>query len=194
MSEDIIIQIDYHPFYDDLLQSFSDKGKKIIYNIVNNNIHLNTQGNISSYIQKYGSLDYLSVVHLSLDLALHIAILKNYNYGFLYFDPADIYIINDDTFIISNLHHCLPIVQSNKLLLDDYSHVYIHNMKFIAPELKDNVFIYDINYNIIFYSLALISIYALNIIHINNISHTKLFFALKRCLRDNIERRIFYYL
>ena len=138
-SDNINIQIDYHPFYNDLFDNLSEKGHNISFNIRDNKISLNTQGNLISYIKKYGSLDYNKVVNLSLFLVLHICILRNYNYGFLYFDPKDIYII-DDTFIISNLHHCFPLI-NNKLIINDYAHTYVQNYKFIAPELKDNIII-----------------------------------------------------
>lgn len=191
-SDNINIQIDFHPFYNDLFDNLSEKGHNISFNICDNKISLNTQGNLISYIKKYGSLDYNKVLNLSLFLTLHISILRNFNYGFLYFDPKDIYII-DDTFIISNLHHCFPLI-NNKLIINDYPHTYVQNYKFIAPELNNPCFIENIYYNIIFYSLALICIYCLNIQHINDIYHSKLFFALKRCLRDDITKRIFYYL
>ena len=187
-----LITIDYHPFYKDLFSHFDfDK-----FDIKDNIISTTSTDNLISYIKKRGKLSINDTTKLAICLTLHISLLNKYKRGFLFFDPKDIYFI-DNFFIVSTLSHTLP-KHNNDLIIDDYLPTYIPNSflnkDFFAPELKSKLFITSIKYNVIFYNLAQIAIYCLNIHNLLNISNTKLYFSLKRCLREDNSKRIFYYL
>ena len=135
------------------------------------------------------------------DLTKQILTLKEIGYGFYGFDLNDILTI-DDHFIFCSSQHLLPIV-------DDKIGFYfpINKPYFCNPEiLQLTILPSEISYNCVYYSLGvLVVLYLLNNyllvgneiksvdeieIILKPIYNTKIYWFIKRCLDENIDKRV----
>ena len=135
------------------------------------------------------------------DLTKQMTYLKNIGYGFYGFDVNDILTI-DNTFIFCRTQHLLPIIEDNIIFYEPIKRPYFSN-----PEIMELTSLpSEINYKCSFYSLGvLVVLYLLNnyllvgneiksVEEIENILlpiyNTKIYWFIKRCLEENIDKRV----
>lgn len=127
--------------------------------------------------------------------------LKNIGYGFYAFDVNDILTI-DNTFIFCRTQHLLPIIENNFIFYEPIKKPYFSNPEIIKLTSLPS----EINYKCSFYSLGvLVVLYLLNnyllvgneIKNVEEIEtilmpiyNTKIYWFIKRCLEENIHKRV----
>lgn len=178
---DILDELDYQG-YTDRWDICSDK--IIIYG--------ENACSLNQYIQKYGNLNYHTIIKLILNIGTQLAILAQKNLGILFFTGNDITFIND-YFIITDLSQT-SFLNDNKIKIID-----VNNFEglsdFIAPEIKNNCIIpFYPHISVAYYSFAMLCIYAFGSHNIEKIKHTKFDCFLKRCLYQTPEDRTFLYI
>lgn len=147
------------------------------------------------------------VAKLTYDLSNQLKFLITYfNKSFIGYNPDDIFVINDNKFICLSNEKLSDIIENNILI----SYPFTRDDFFLSPELENVKKIPSfINYKSCYFSFACLLIYSLtgnkefyfndeNISttqKINNcidslpISGSKIFWLLKRCLTEDIEKR-----
>ena len=135
------------------------------------------------------------------DLTKQMTYLKNIGYGFYGFDVNDILTI-DNTFIFCRTQHLLPVIEDNFIFYEPIKRPYFSN-----PEImKLTTLPSEINYKSSYYSLGvLVVLYLLNnYLLVGNeiksveeietilmpIYNTKIYWFIKRCLEENIDKRV----
>ena len=144
---------------------------------------------------------YKKCIKMVNDLTKQMTYLKNMGYGFYGFDINDILTI-DDTFIFCRTQYLLPIIDDNIIFYQPIKTPY-----FASPEIiKLTSLPSEVNYKSSFYSLGvLVVLYLLNnyllvgneiksVEEIENallpIYNTKIYWFIKRCLDQNINKRV----
>ena len=135
------------------------------------------------------------------DLTKQMIYLKKIQYGFYGLNIEDIVII-DNTFIVCSSQHLLPIEEDRIIFYSPIKQTYFSN-----PEImKLTTLPSEVDYKCVYYSLGSLIIFCLlkkyllvaNEIKnteeveyiITPIKNTKIYWFLKRCLEENIEKRI----
>lgn len=135
------------------------------------------------------------------DLTKQMNCLKKIGYGFYGFDISDILTI-DNTFIFCRTQYLLPIIEDNIIFYEPIKTPYFSN-----PEImKLTTLPSEINYKSSYYSLGVLAVlYLLNnyllvgneiksVEEIENILipiyNTKIYWFIKRCLEENIDKRV----
>jgi serine/threonine protein kinase len=144
---------------------------------------------------------YKKCIKMIDDLTKQMNYLKNIGYAFYGFDVNDILTI-DNTFIFCRTQHLLPIIEDNMIFYQPIKTPYFSN-----PEIMELTSLpSEINYKCSFYSLGvLVVLYLLNnfllvgneikrVDEIENILrpiyNTKIYWFIKRCLEENIDKRV----
>ena len=183
--------LDKSDLYISFLNSFVDSGWKGKWDINNSSIIVSNIKNITleEYINTNGYLNYYMALRLALCLGQQIALLQQFNKAILSLSLSDIIVFNHDWFFLKNINELYD--------LDENSYIYlttpIKPNVFSSPEIK-NITNLPINlyFSSIYYTLALLCIYSLNITDdLLPINSSKLYFLLKRCLDPNPNDRIF---
>jgi hypothetical protein len=134
------------------------------------------------------------------DLTKQMNYLKKYNYGFYGFNINDILVI-DGTFVFCSTEYLKPLIGDNFIFVSPINHAYFSN-----PELlKLTTLPSEIDYKCSYYSLGVLVIYCLlnkyllvgNEIKSDEIvdktleplKNTKIYWFLKRCLDEKIDKR-----
>jgi hypothetical protein len=134
------------------------------------------------------------------NLTTQMTILKKMNYGFYGIDVSDILVI-DDTFVFCSTQNMLPIVNDTFVFYYPMNRPYFSN-----PELMELTNLpSEINYKCAYYSLGLLVVFCIlnqyllvgneiktpkeiDII-LSPINNTKIYWFLKRCFNQQIEKR-----
>ena len=144
---------------------------------------------------------YKKCIKMIDDLTKQMINLKKMGYGFYGFDINDILTI-DNTFIFCSTENLLPVIEDNIIFYFPIKTPY-----FSSPEImKLTNLPSEINYKCSFYSLGvLVVFYLLNnyllvgneiksVEEIGNIllplNNTKIYWFIKRCLEENIDKRV----
>jgi len=144
---------------------------------------------------------YKKCIKMIDDLTKQMINLKKMGYGFYGFDINDILTI-DNTFIFCSTENLLPVIEDNIIFYFPIKTPY-----FSSPEImKLTNLPSEINYKCSFYSLGvLVVFYLLNnyllvgneiksVEEIENIllplNNTKIYWFIKRCLEENIDKRV----
>ena len=207
-----LIHINEYTYSLNIHGDYSDQ----LYNIIKNfikNAHLDYQTNtiffsaehvipFKKYLfeHKNKHLSYANSIKLIDDLSKQIFYLNKFGYGFYGFDIDDILTI-DNTFIFCSTQHLLPLHNNNILFTAPIKLPYFSN-----PELfKLTTLPSEINHKCIYYSLGSLIVFSLlnNYLlvanelktseHIDKIIqplfNTKIYWFIKRCLDDDINKR-----
>jgi hypothetical protein len=156
-------------------------------------------------IQGTKNMNYETVLKLisCLTKQIHYLIMKESKIFYLY-DQTNIIVVDDSKFIYLSNDHLMDIkgdfIQVNRPF---------SCLGFVSPEIiKINSIPSEVNYKIIYYSLAALAVYCLfninitntdiNLIELNNIlapiEGTKLYWLLLRCLDNDVKRRVILYI
>jgi hypothetical protein len=153
---------------------------------------------LNSYEQR---MPYNICIKMIDELTRQMTHLKNLSYGFYGIDISDIMVV-DDTFIFCSCEHLMPIIENEIQFYAPIKTPYFSN-----PEiLKLTTLPGSINYKCSYYSLGTLVVFCFlkkyllvgnevksaeeieNVIgHLNN---TKLYWFIKRCLDDKIDKRV----
>lgn len=145
-------------------------------------------------------LSYSQCIQLISDLSKQLTYLHHLNYGFYGFDLNDILTI-DNHFFICNTQYLVPL--TDNLILFDYP---IKQPYFSSPEIiKLTTLPSEINFKCSFYSLGILVVFCLlnNYLLVANeiktseeinkilspLKNTKMYWFIKRCLDDDINKR-----
>ena len=144
------------------------------------------------------SLYYPHAVSLALCLGAQLEELSNgidgEKYGVLFFNLNDIIIIDNTWYLLTNLSKVFPITKENSIEL--YNPIPLNG--FLAPELENvKTLPVTVSHSCAYYSLALLTLHAMNLIDedhgLDTIMGSRLFYLLERCLKKNPKERHFLY-
>ena len=150
--------------------------------------------------QKHKCLSHGTCIKLIDDLTKQIIYLRSLGYSFYGFDIDDILII-DNTFIFCNTHYLLPLDNDTIIFCSEIKQPYFSN-----PEVfKLTTLPTEINYKCCYYSFGSLIVFCLLHIYLlvgNEIQppeeidkiiyplfNTKIYWFIKRCLEQDINRR-----
>ena len=164
----------------------------------------NTAIRLDKFIEKKGFLSYELALRLMLNLGTQLLALLNNKYGVLFFSLKDITVINNNTFLLTNISNILIINEDNELVLIEP----IKINGFIAPEMvtmiernkekngeKGLTLPFFTYHTVAYYSAALLCISSLGIdTGMNAIYNSKLYYLLRRCMEPVAKNRVFLYI
>ena len=174
----------------------------------NNNVEKNTKEYIlradkmmmfPAYLKKNKKMSYNSAMALLYDVGNQLQSLEMFNMGLPFLNLEDILVVDDKHFFIINTTRILTIKNKNIKIETPYKKSF-----FYSPEIQNNKSIpAKINWKSSYYSLASIVVYCLTGEYVlgnkkssgeilNVLYQTKLFWALERCLEEDVNKR--YYL
>tara|TARA_B100000902_G_scaffold287283_1_gene273450 strand:- start:3792 stop:4373 length:582 start_codon:yes stop_codon:yes gene_type:complete len=114
------------------------------------------------------------------------------NKSFLFLSLQDITVIDEKWYIINNDNNIVNIIDNDNVILETPIKI---KEKMLPPEIKNiNSLPFVTNVSCIYYSIALLTIYCMNINFNSDLSEiydTKLYFFLKRCLLKDPEKRFY---
>jgi hypothetical protein len=159
---------------------------------------------LDNFIEKNGSLNYELALRLMMNLGTQMLELLNNKYGVLFFSLKDITVVNNNTFLLTNLSNIVIINEENMLVL-------IESIKmngFISPEMKTMIernkeennkteltLPFYTYHTASYYSAALLCIHCLEIdTGMNSIYNSKLYYLLRRCMEPVAKNRVFLYI
>jgi len=174
-----------------VLSSLNKSGWSGTWKAIGGKIHVfDAISTLKTYIDKNRKLDYYNCELLAMQLGNQIASLTKFNKGFLQMSPDNI-IVFKNAFILNNLHTALPYDNKFDYLISSLQQY----AGYVAPELKYLKHIpFKIHYEAIYYSIALLCLDMLAINNIENIKGTKMYYFLKRCLREDARNRKFLFI
>jgi len=172
----------------------------------NNNVNTNNLNILKKY-------SYEEIEKITVDLIKQIKFLEKNNLTFIKLDLDDILMINDETFVISNIENCITIKteksgNENKIIKTININYPVTKNMFISPELdKITELPSNISYKNIYYNIGAIIIFIYlrknikliqqnekHIEELTSIYNTKLYwFIINSCFIDNIDERILNY-
>ena len=192
-----------------LIYSLTEHGLDGFWRKKDNNIIIGDNNNdtairLDKFIEKNGMLSYELGLRLMLNLGTQLLELLNNKFGVLFFSVRDIVVINNNTFLLTNISNILIINEENKLVLTEP----IKINGFVAPEMETIIkrnletngvkglslpfFTY---HTVAYYSAALLCIYCLGIdTGMNAIYNSKLYYLLRRCMEPVAKNRVFLYI
>tara|TARA_B100000902_G_scaffold385930_1_gene427911 strand:+ start:1670 stop:2227 length:558 start_codon:yes stop_codon:yes gene_type:complete len=136
-------------------------------------------------------LDYYEALRLAMCIGINLASLVPLNKSILFLSLDDIYVIDQDWYILSSLEKLVPIISKNTVMLTRS----ISFKGYLAPELKNIKSLpFKTNITSIYYSLAALIIEALAIDNLSPLAGSKLYFFLQRCFFINPEERYFLFI
>jgi hypothetical protein len=146
-------------------------------------------------------MDYILCIKMIDELTKQILFLKKLHYGFYGLDIHDILVI-DNKFIFCSAKNVLPIVNECIIFYAPINHPYFSNPELIELTSLPS----EINYKCVYYSLGSLVVFCLlnQYLLVGNeikdqkqialilspIKNTKMYWFLKRCLNDQIEKRV----
>jgi hypothetical protein len=146
-------------------------------------------------------LSYNNCIKMIDDLTKQMMYLKKMNYGFYGFDIDDIIVI-DNTFIFCSTQYLLPLKEDNIFFYSPIKQPYFSNPELIELTTLPSY----VNYKCVFYSLGLLVVFCLlktyllvgneikSTDEIENsivpLKNTKIYWFIKRCLEEKIEKRV----
>ena len=163
---------------------------------------------LDNFIEKNGPLNYDLALRLMMNLGTQMLALLNNKYGVLFFSLKDITVVNNNTFILTNLSNIVIINEENMLVLNES----IKMNDFISPEMKmkmktmiernkkennknELTFPFYTYHTASYYSVALLCIHCLEIdTGMNAIYNSKLYYLLRRCMEPVAKNRVFLYI
>jgi hypothetical protein len=172
----------------------------------NNDVNTNNLNILKKY-------SYEEIEKITLDLIKQIKFLEKNNLTFIKLDLDDILMINDETYVISNIENCITIKteksgNENKIIKTININYPVTKNMFISPELdKITELPSNISYKNIYYNIGAIIIFIYlrknirliqqnekHIEELSSIYNTKLYwFIINSCFIDNIDERILNY-
>ena len=144
------------------------------------------------------SLYYPHAVSLALCLGAQLEELSNgidgEKCGVLFFNLNDIIIIDNTWYLLTNLSKVFPITKEN--LIELYNPIPLNG--FLAPELENvKTLPVTVSHSCAYYSLALLTLHAMNLIDedhgLDTIMGSRLFYLLERYIKKNPKERHFLY-
>ena len=153
----------------------------------------------SDYFKKSKNLSYNSAMALLYDVGNQLQTLEMFNMGLPFLNLEDILVVDDKHFFIINTTKVLTIKNKTMTIEMPFKKSF-----FYSPEIEKNKSIpAKINWKSSYYSLASIVVYCLTGEYVlgnkkssseilNVLYQTKLFWALERCLEEDVNKR--YYL
>lgn len=155
---------------------------------------------INKQIVDQRKLSYIQCIKMIDDLTKQIMYLKKLNYGFYGLDLNDILVI-DNTYIFCSATHLLPLINDKLFFYYPIKQPYFSNPEILELTTLPS----EINYKCCYYSLGSLIIFCLlnkyllvgNEIKsreeiekiIEPLNNTKLYWFLKRCFEENIDKR-----
>ena len=177
--------------YLQLINGMIDNGWKGSWEIKDNKIIINDGQPLRERI-KNKPLDYHEALRLAMCMGINLASLVPLNKSILFFSLDDIYVIDEDWYILSSFDKLVPIISKNIVMLTTP----IEFKGNLAPELKNiKTLPFKTNITCIYYSLASLVIEALAVENdLAPLTGSKLYYFLKRCLVNNPEERYFLFI
>lgn len=163
---------------------------------------------LDNFIEKNGPLNYDLALRLMMNLGTQMLALLNNKYGVLFFSLKDITVVNNNTFLLTNLSNIVIINEENMLVLNES----IKMNGFISPEMKmkmktmiernkkennknELTFPFYTYHTASYYSAALLCIHCLEVdTGMNAIYNSKLYYLLRRCMEPVAKNRVFLYI
>jgi len=149
---------------------------------------------LDNFIEKNGPLNYDLALRLMMNLGTQMLALLNNKYGVLFFSLKDITVVNNNTFLLTNISNIVIINEENMLVLNES----IKMNGFISPEMKMKMKMtlpFYTYYTASYYSAALLCIHCLKIdTEMNSIYNSKLYYLLRRCMEPVAKNRVFLYI
>ena len=153
---------------------------------------------LDNFIEKNGPLNYDLALRLMMNLGSQMLTLLNNKYGVLFFLLKDITVVNNNTFLLTNLSNIVMINEENMMVLNES----IKMNGFIAPEIKMKMktkmkmtLPFYTYHTASYYSAALLCIHCLKIdTEMNAIYNSKLYYLLRRCMEPVAKNRVFLYI
>jgi hypothetical protein len=134
---------------------------------------------------------YQAIETMAVQLLLQLAVLEKHGFTLLFWQPADISIVNHTYYILNNLQYLVPLHKKNKtqLVLNYPITESVVTTNLIAPELKKMERLPFLTHrSASYYSLGLLCLttsqYALE-----ELAGTKLFYFITRCLQPEPAKR-----
>ena len=137
-------------------------------------------------------LDYSEALRLAMCLGMQLASLVSFNKSILFFDEADISVIDNDWYIITSLDKMVPLVAKDTVMLARP----IAFKGAIPPELHDVKSLpVKTNISSAYYSIAKLTLQSLGIENsLDPIEGSSLYFFMERCLQTDPAKRYFLFI
>ena len=133
-------------------------------------------------------LPYSEVEILAQHLTLQLHALERRGYSLLFWQPEDIWLVNNTFYLLVNLTHLVPLRRSQPLQLF-LAYPLILPKAACAPEVLEMTALPFIAHrSCSYYSLALLCLQQLNL-SLESLQGTKLYYFLERCMKENPEER-----
>ena len=143
-----------------------------------------------TYLSDYYELDYADVQLMAGQLAMQLRSLEARGCTLLFWQSADILVVDKQFYLIANLAQLVPLHKKNpEMLVLNYPPISSLSGDSCAPELlKIDALPFITHCSASYYSLALLCLKKLNL-SLDEIQGTKLFYFLERCLKENANER-----
>jgi len=146
---------------------------------------------LDKYISKK-PLNYQMALRLVICLGEQLAALTEAGFGISHITTADVTVMGDGWYLITNLSNVIPLYKKNMLRIVKP----IQKNDFVAPELKKITALPSIvDQSCGFYSIAVVCLKSLGLKNdkegLYHLFSTPLFFLLERCLNEIPDKRVF---
>ncbi len=187
-----MLSLPNNKLYVTLINDLIDNGWNGSWNIEDDNINIETKFgmNIETYL-KTNSLSYYQALRIAMCMGINLASLVTLNKSILFFSTQNIYIIDDDWYIVMDPPF-VSIVSDNTISLTTP----ISLKGELAPELENiSSLPFKTNISCAYYSLASLIVKILDIDNdLDRLADSKLYFFLKRCFVKDPSKRYFLFI
>ena len=185
-----MISLPNEDLYLQLIHGLIDNGWKGTWDIKNDKIIINNGQPLIKRLENK-PLDYYEALRLAICIGINLASLASYDQSILFLSLDDIYIIDEDWYILSSFDKLVTIIDKNTVELNTP----ISFNGSLSPELQDVKSLpFKTNISSVYYSLAALIMQALELDDLSPLAGSKLYFFLERCLVENPEERYFLFI
>ena len=186
-----MISLPNEDLYLQLIHGLVDNGWNGSWNIKDNKIVISTGQTLIKRLENK-PLDYHEALRLAICIGINLASLTPLNKSILFLSFDDIYMIDEDWYILSSFNKLVPIISKDVVMLTKP----ISFKGNLAPELKNvRSLPFKTNITAVYYSLASLIIEALALENnLAPLAGSKLYYFLQRCLAINPEERYFLFI
>jgi len=158
-------------------------------------------------------MNYIDVETLAFHLSLQLRLLEERGFSLLFLQPSDILVVSVPVqvqketssgcsgcssgcsgclYIIANMKQLVPLHKKNRnTIVLTYPTVYPFPKEVCAPEVMNmSVLPFITHKSAIYYSMALLCLRMLRMLSLDDLRGTKLYYFLRRCMKENPEERI----
>lgn len=156
---------------------------------------------LKKYVLENPNMKLTKCIKMIDDLTKQMSYLESINYGFYGFDITDVLLV-DDLFLLCNTQYLIPIIKDKFIFIEPINRPYFSSPEIIQLTKLPS----EINKKCCYYSLGVLVVFCLlnKYLLVGNelksigeieqiirpIANTKIYWFIKRCLEEQIEKRI----